>query len=450
MTPKIYTVSELSRGIKALLETSFRELWVEGEISGLKVSSLGHTYFDLKDAESNISGVLFRGCAAGLKFELENGLLVRVRGNITTYDKQSKYQLMAREVQPAGQGPLQLAFEQLKKKLQAEGLFDPARKRPLPALPQKIAVVTSPTGAAIRDILSILKRRYANLHIILAPVKVQGSGAKEEIAQAIQDLNENYPDIDVMLVGRGGGSMEDLWAFNEEIVARAIAGSRIPVISCVGHETDFTIADFVADLRAATPSAAAELVVKSKVELLSQVAGLERRLLQSLRIYYENLSGKYRRLASSRALVNPLFLLERPLQRLDRAVDGLLDSSGDKMRRSMERLTLQTEKLKALSPLFPLKKGYAIIKNSSGKAVKTAVGLSAGDRLSMQFSEGRADAEVITAFPPAGGNTAATERKTQAASEKPPDSGSAVTETGRTRRDGVEKTDKEHEQENLW
>jgi exodeoxyribonuclease VII large subunit len=393
--PRIYTVSELSQGIKYLLETNFRELWVEGEISGLKVSSLGHTYFDLKDATSNISGVLFRGFAANLKFELRNGLLVRVRGNITTYDKQSKYQLMAKAVEPAGIGPLQLAFEQLKKKLQSEGLFDQARKRPIPALPQKIAVVTSPTGAAIRDILSILKRRYANMNIIIAPVKVQGQGSKEEIAEAINDLNAGFPDIDVMLVGRGGGSMEDLWAFNEEIVARAIAGSKIPVISCVGHETDFTIADFVADLRAPTPSAAAELVVKSKVELAAQIAGLERRLLQSLRIYYENLQGKFRRLVSSRAMVNPLVLLERPLQRLDQAVEGLFDASADKLRRAAEKLNLQSEKLKALSPLFPLKKGYAIVKDVKGKAVKSAAGLSPGDRLSLQFAEGRADAEVL-------------------------------------------------------
>ena len=397
MSEKIYTVSELSQGIKYLLESSFREVWVEGEISGLKVSSLGHTYFDLKDANSNISGVLFRGHAANLKFDLQNGLLVRVRGNITTYDKQSKYQLMAKEVVPAGIGPLQLAFEQLKKKLQSEGLFDQARKRPIPALPQKIAVVTSPTGAAIRDILSILKRRYANMHIIVAPVKVQGQGSKEEIAQAIKDLNEGFPDIDVLLVGRGGGSMEDLWAFNEEIVARAIAGSKIPVISCVGHETDFTIADFVADLRAPTPSAAAELVVKSKVELAANIAGLERRLLQSLRIYYENLQGKFHRLVSSRPMVNPMVLLERPIRRLDDALEGLFYASAEKVRHAGERLTLQTEKLKALSPLFPLKKGYAIVKDARGKAVKTAASLAPGDRLSLQFAEGRADAEVLGA-----------------------------------------------------
>lgn len=396
MDPKIYTVSELSQGIRQLLETSYREIWVEGEISGLKISSLGHTYFDLKDAASNISGVMFRGFAAGLRFELENGLLVRARGNITTYDKQSKYQLMARELLPAGQGPLQLAFEQLKKKLQAEGLFDAERKRPIPALPQKIAVVTSPTGAAIRDILSILKRRYANLHIIIAPVKVQGAGSKEEIAQAIRDLN-GIPGIDVMLVGRGGGSMEDLWAFNEEAVARAIAGSKIPVISCVGHETDFTIADFVADLRAPTPSAAAELVVKSKVELAAHIAGLERRLLQSLRIYYENLSGRFGRLASCRAFANPLCLLERPVQRLDAAAEGLFYGAADKVRRGEERLNLAGGKLKALSPLFPLKKGYAIVKNAAGKAVKSAAALRAGDRLSLQFAEGGAEAAVMSA-----------------------------------------------------
>ena len=416
MDPKIYSVSELSQGIKALLETSFREIWVEGEISGLKISSLGHAYFDLKDATSNISGVMFRGFATGLRFDLGNGLLVRVRGNITTYDKQSKYQLMAREIQPAGQGPLQLAFEQLKKKLQAEGLFDAARKRPISALPQKIAVVTSPTGAAIRDILSILKRRYANLHIIIAPVKVQGAGSKEEIAQAIKDLNE-IPGIDVMLVGRGGGSMEDLWAFNEEMVARAIAGSKIPVISCVGHETDFTIADFVADLRAPTPSAAAELVVRSKVELAANIAGLEKRLLQSLRIYYENLSGKFRRLASSRALVNPLHLLEMPVQRLDRAVEGLFDGAADKIRRCEEKLNLQGEKLKALSPLFPLKKGYAIVKKTDGKAVKKSADLRAGDRLSLQFAEGRADAEVI-GVAGAGHSAPATAEKLKATGKK--------------------------------
>lgn len=405
--PRIYSVSELSQGIKYLLETNFRELWVEGEISGLKVSSLGHTYFDLKDATSNISGVMFRGFAATLKFDLANGLLVRVRGNITTYDKQSKYQLMAKEIQPAGIGPLQLAFEQLKKKLAAEGLFDPSRKRPIPALPQKIAVVTSPTGAAIRDILSILKRRYANMHIIIAPVKVQGAGSKEEIAEAIKDLNAGFPDIDVMLVGRGGGSMEDLWAFNEEIVARAIAGSKIPVISCVGHETDFTIADFVADLRAATPSAAAELVVKSKVELAANIAGLEKRLLQSLRIYYENLQGKFRRLASSRMLANPLALLERPVRRLDDAVEGMIHASGERLRRAGEKLNLQSEKLKALSPLFPLKKGYAVVKDAAGKAVKSASSLSPGDRLSLQFAEGRAEAEVI------GGGAAADKPRAQ-------------------------------------
>jgi exodeoxyribonuclease VII large subunit len=391
---RVYTVSELSRGVKSLLETSFRELWVEGEISGYKLSAAGHIYFDLKDAASNISAVMFRGPAAGLKFEPQNGLLVRARGGVTTYDKQSKYQLMVKELVPAGIGPLQLAFEQLKKKLQDEGLFDPARKRTIPALPQKIGVVTSPTGAAIRDILSVLGRRYANLHIIIAPVKVQGAGSKEEIAQAIKDLNAGFPDIDVMLVGRGGGSMEDLWSFNEELVARAIAGSKIPVISCVGHETDFTIADFVADLRAATPSAAAELVVRSKVELAANIAQLEKRLLQSLRIYYENLSGRFLRLAGHRAFRDPMTMLERPTQRLDQAVEGLFYAGEDRVRRAGERLNLHSQKLAALSPLFPLRKGYAIVKDAAGKAVRSAAGLKAGDRLDLRFAEGRAGAEV--------------------------------------------------------
>ncbi len=395
MEPKIYTVGEVSQAVKHLLETTFREIWVEGEISGFKVYPSGHNYFDLKDANSNIAAVFFKGYAAALKFDLQNGLLVRARCNVTAYDKTSKYQLMVKEIQPAGIGPLQLAFEQLKKKLEAEGLFDPARKRPIPALPQKIGVVTSPAGAAIRDILSILKRRYANLHIIIAPVKVQGEGSKEEIAQAIKDLNSGYPDIDVLLVGRGGVSMEDLWAFNEEIVARAIAGSKIPVISCVGHETDFTIADFVADLRAATPSAAAELVVKSKLELANHIAQLEKRLLQSLRIYYENLAGKFRRLISARALQNPLVLLEKPLQRVDQAVEGLFAASEERLRRAGEKLNLQAEKLKAHSPLLALRKGYAIVKDAKGKAVKTSATLAAGDRLSLQFAEGRADAQVI-------------------------------------------------------
>jgi exodeoxyribonuclease VII large subunit len=393
--PRIYSVGELSRGIKNLLETSYREIWVEGEISGYKVYPSGHAYFDLKDETSSIASVLFKGFGGALKFEPQSGLLVRARGNVTAYDKTSKYQLMVKELQPAGIGPLQLAFEQLKKKLASEGLFDQGRKRPIPALPQKIGVVTSPAGAAIRDILSILKRRYANLHIIIAPVKVQGEGSKEEIAQAIKDLNAGFPDIDVLLVGRGGGSIEDLWAFNEEIVARAIAGSKIPVISCVGHETDFTIADFVADLRAPTPSAAAELVVKSKEELAANISGLERRLLQSLRIYYENLQGKFRRLAASRPMVNPLVLLERPLQRLDQAAEGLYDASSERLRRASEKLNLQAAKLNALSPLFPLRKGYAIVKDAKGKAVKTAAALAPGDRLSLQFAEGRAEAEVL-------------------------------------------------------
>jgi len=392
---KIYTVSELSNGIKYLLETSFASFWIEGEISGAKKSSLGHVYFDLKDASSNLACVIFKHSCMGVKFEPENGMLVQAKGKITNYAKQSKYQLIITDMKQAGLGPLQIAFEKLKKKLADEGLFDQARKRPIPPLPQKIGIVTSPTGAAIRDILSVLKRRYADLHIIIAPAKVQGEGAADEIADAVKYLNDNFPETDVLLVGRGGGSAEDLWCFNEEKVARAIAGSKIPVISCVGHEIDFTIADFAADLRAPTPSAAAELVVKNKEDLIQKIKGLEKRLLQGLRVYYEHSYGRLKRLTESRIMQNPLTLLETPTRRLDEASENLFRAADEKERALREKLTLLTEKIKALSPLSPLKKGYALVRKTDGRPVRTSSELSDGEIVSIHFSEGEKKAEII-------------------------------------------------------
>ena len=246
-----------------ILEEQFADIWLEGEISNYKgVASSGHCYFCLKDAGAQVDAVAFRGVMASLRFKLEEGLKVLMRCRVSLYLQRGRFQIIASAIEPQGAGALQLAFEQLKKKLESEGLFDPSRKKPIPSLPQKIGIVTSPTGAAIRDMLTVINRRFANVEILIYPVKVQGEGAKDEIAEAVQYLNQHHADLDVLLVGRGGGSIEDLWAFNEEIVARAIAASQIPVISCVGHEVDFTIADFVADLRAPTPSAAAELVVK--------------------------------------------------------------------------------------------------------------------------------------------------------------------------------------------
>ena len=264
---RILTVSQLTAEIKDTLESSFDEVWVEGEISNLRRPPSGHLYFTLKDEKSQIRGVLFKMQSRYLRFELEDGQYVICWGRIGIYEKRGEYQLILDYVEPKGIGSLQLAFEQLKGRLAEEGFFNEERKRPLPMLPRRIGIVTSPTGAVIRDMLHILRRRFENIEVILYPVKVQGSGAADEIAQGIGYLGEQGK-VDVIIVGRGGGSLEDLWAFNEETVARAIVSSPIPVISAVGHETDFTIADFVADVRAPTPSAAAEIVVREKGDLL--------------------------------------------------------------------------------------------------------------------------------------------------------------------------------------
>lgn len=259
----VYTVSELTRDLRVIIEDSFPGVWVEGEISNFILHTSGHIYFSLKDATSVLRCAMFKRANEKLKFSLKNGMKVIVLGSVSLYEARGDYQLIIEELEPRGVGALQLQFQQLKEKLQKEGLFDERYKAPIPFLPTRIGVVTSPTGAAIRDILSIARRRFANVEIIINPVKVQGVGAKEEIAAAIRQFNE-LGNIDVMIVGRGGGSLEDLWPFNEEVVARAIFDSEIPVISAVGHEIDFTIADFAADFRASTPSAAAELVIPKK------------------------------------------------------------------------------------------------------------------------------------------------------------------------------------------
>jgi exodeoxyribonuclease VII large subunit len=278
----IYTVSELTRQIKNSLEGLFPNIWVEGEISNLRIPSSGHYYFTLKDSQSQIRGVMFRSQQRMLPFVPEDGMSVICRGRVNVYEPRGEYQLLIETMEPKGKGALQLAFEQLKIKLQAEGLFDDDRKRPIPAIPGRIAIITSPTGAAVRDILKILNRRFPNLEILIVPVKVQGDDAPGEIALALNIVNMQHA-ADVIIVARGGGSLEDLWAFNTELVARAIVTSAIPVISAVGHEIDFTIADFVADLRAPTPSAAAELVVRDKQELLQVLSHYRIRLINALR-----------------------------------------------------------------------------------------------------------------------------------------------------------------------
>lgn len=429
---RILTVSQLTSLIRGVLEENFEHVWVEGEVSNLAMPASGHLYFTLKDAGAQIRCVMFRASSRALKFRPRDGMGLIVRGRVTVYEQRGDYQFLVEYLEPRGVGALQLAFIQLKEKLAREGLFAGERKRPIPSLPQRIGVVTSATGAAIHDILNVLNRRFANVEVLLRPVKVQGEGASDEIAEAINDLNR-YGDVNVMIVGRGGGSLEDLWAFNEEKVARAIHRSRIPVISAVGHEIDFTIADFVADLRAPTPSAAAELVVKSKEELASRVEFLRHRLVQSMRRTLAEAGGELE--ALSRALRDPTMLLGHLSQRTDdlsvrlgraigeivnnragtleafknhlrlrnpaldveRARERVIALSGRSeiaLRRHLDRArevaAVHTARLEALSPLGTLARGYSVaLKLPERFVVRTYRQLSLNDSLELRFHEGR-------------------------------------------------------------
>jgi exodeoxyribonuclease VII large subunit len=318
---KIYSVTELSREIKGMLEGKFPDVWVAGEVSNFRAAGSGHLYFTLKDASAQLRAVCFRNQAKYLKFKPQDGISVIARGRLSVYEARGEYQLYVEYLEPAGLGALQLAFEQLKAKLAAEGLFDPARKKPLPVLPRTVGIVTSPSGAAIRDILRVLRRRFRNMNALLYPVKVQGEGAAEEIAAGIGYFGK-HALADVLIVGRGGGSLEDLSAFNEEPVARAIAASRIPIISAVGHETDFTIADFIADLRAPTPSAAAELVVQRKQDFVSELDHRARRMTQVLRL---KLSEARERLTGLRVHTVFQMLAARITERAQRVDDAIAE-----------------------------------------------------------------------------------------------------------------------------
>jgi exodeoxyribonuclease VII large subunit len=303
--PKIYTVSDLTTEIRTVLEDSFAGVWVEGELSNFRHHSSGHMYFTLKDQESQIRAVMFRQQNRQLKFRPQDGLAILMYGEISVYEPRGEYQIVGEYMEPRGIGALQLAFEQLKERLQAEGLFDDSRKRPIPMLPGRIGVITSPTGAAIRDILQVLRRRFAGVDVLIYPVTVQGDQAAPEIVEAIRELNRRG-GLDVLIVARGGGSIEDLWAFNEEVVARAIAASKIPVISAVGHQVDYTIADFVADLRAPTPSAAAELVVSKTDELAQRLDDLQARMSGAVRSRLDALIVRVGGLERHLRLLNPM------------------------------------------------------------------------------------------------------------------------------------------------
>lgn len=382
----VLTVSQLTSMVKGTLEENFAIVWVEGEVSNLRTPSSGHIYFTLKDENSQIRVVMFKGQGRFLKFKPEDGLHIILRGNITVYEARGEYQVLADYIEPVGAGALQLAFEQLKEKLAKEGLFDKARKRPVPMVPKKVGIITSPTGAAIRDMLHILGRRFANLHVLIYPVRVQGAEAPPDIVQGIRDMN-TIPDLDAIIVGRGGGSIEDLWAFNDEGVARAIYNSRAPVISAVGHETDFTIADFVADLRAPTPSAAAELVVQNKVDLEERLENLYRRLchivkgeLNLLHSHIRNLEG---RLKTPRDRVNQL------LQRLDDMTLRLHLSMRQKLEFTKRKLEGEMSLLNSLSPLSILNRGYSITTSiETGMVIKEIGAVKMGDRVGVRVTDG--------------------------------------------------------------
>lgn len=388
---KIYTVTEVTRLVKLELETSFPFLWVEGEISNFHRHQSGHLYFTLKDEACQLRAVMFRSEARKVLFELKDGLQVVVRGRINVYEPRGEYQLLAEVLEPKGKGALQLAFEQLKEKLKKEGLFDPAHKKKLPLLPKKVGVVTSPRGAAIVDILRTLERRFARLHILIYPVRVQGEGAAEEIVEGIDHLG-SLPGLDVLIVGRGGGSIEDLWAFNEEKVARAIFRCPIPVISAVGHEIDFTIADFVADVRASTPSVAAEILVEKEQSFVERIESLEKRMLHHLKYFLQERRHEVLSLSQHRAFQNMrvrLLNLEQTVDSLetrawesirstqrkiaeDRSLAALLEERMRSLLRGMlQQLSGRWESLSAqlhsLSPLNILKKGYTLCWRDGGQ-----------------------------------------------------------------------------------
>ncbi len=384
----IYSVTELTKDIREILSDSFPNIWVKGEISTLRLPQSGHMYFTLKDKNAQLKCVFFRGANMRLKFKLEEGMECILLGRISVYDQSGQYQLYVESVEPVGKGAMLQAFEQLKKKLEAEGLFDESRKRELPFLPKKIGVVTSSTGAAIRDILNIIDRRYANVHIIIRPCLVQGKTAAADIAQGIKDLNA-YKEIDVIIVGRGGGSLEDLWAFNEEAVARAVYNSKIPVISAVGHEIDFTICDFVADLRAPTPSAAAELVVQEKEQIVNTLDAMQARITEAIMQKIRLAKMNFERLAQSYAMRRPQVIVERYQQDLDNLQLIISTRFEHQLGEKQGLLKQMSARLVNLNPLAILSRGYSITYlTPDGKVVKNTKGLKKGDILETKLHKG--------------------------------------------------------------
>src|SRR5271170_4983049 len=437
-TRRAFTVTELTARIRDLLGKNFTDIWVEGELSNCQFPQSGHIYCTLKDERAQIRCVCFKQQLRTIKFRPEDGLHVTVRGSVSVYEARGEYQIYVESIEPVGLGALQLAFDQLKKRLEAEGLFAAERKKPLPLLPRCIGLITSPTGAAVRDVVRILRRRFHNVHLTLYPVRVQGDGAAAEIVRAVQFFNRQQT-VDVLILARGGGSLEDLWAFNEEIVARAIFASEIAVISGVGHETDFTIADFVADVRASTPSAAAELVVQTRREFDKHICDVRETLESLMRYRLVELSRRVHELGASRGFRRPIDLLHQRrqradeltsrlavelrgrlersrkrfsacqlrvasfdfrakisrlrlrLQRVTQALGGRAERVVRAKREAWERLAVQLEER---GPLKVLERGYAIATDASGNVLRDANQVAIGAEVRIQLHRGRLRTEV--------------------------------------------------------
>ncbi|OYW08182.1 MAG: exodeoxyribonuclease VII large subunit [Acidobacteriia bacterium 12-62-4] len=434
-----YTVSELTGEIAGILSTEFTNIWVSGEVSGLKVATSGHAYFTLKDAGAQIRCACWKGSYRLLRFKPNDGLAVLARGRVEVYEPRGEYQLIVELIEPVGQGALQLAFEQLKKRLEAEGLFSALRKRALPKLPQRIGIVTSPTGAVIRDFLNVIERRFPGLHVRLWPALVQGAGAAEQVVEGIRHFSEEGW-AEVVVVARGGGSLEDLWTFNEEAVARAIFECSVPVISAIGHETDFTIADFVADLRAPTPSAAAEILTATREAVLDQIDNAQWRMTQALRFMImdaqrrwsavgvegvqTSIARKINRLqqrvddadfalrglgreavGEARGRWTELDLRLRRMdlrlrmaegrRRLDRAEQRAAELMERRLAGAERRLEVSTAKLEQLSPLAILERGYAVVMRYNGQVIRDAGETFPGEGLQVRLGKGELDIKVM-------------------------------------------------------
>lgn len=387
--PKAYTVTAITRMIKGTLEESFRNVWVEGEISGYLHHTSGHRYLSLKDDRAVLRVTIWRSVGHTLRFEPENGQKVLVHGDITVYEKGGQYQLNCRRMVPVGVGELELAFRQLQEKLHAEGLFADDRKKPIPGYPRKVGIVTSPTGAAIRDIIQIARRRNRSVELIIYPAQVQGDGAEKTIAEGIRYFNTR-DDIDVIITGRGGGSLEDLWPFNTEVTVRAIAGSRIPVVSAVGHEIDITLSDLVADLRAPTPSAAAELTIWSLKEFrqsLDSMIYTQARLLENR---VETARDFLKSLLNRPVFRRPYDQIRQRQQHLDTVVRFLRSAGKNYFHKYRQNLSLVASKLDGLSPLKILARGYSVTRRMpEGRVVRTLSDVSSGDRIETIVADGR-------------------------------------------------------------